>query len=229
MKYLNLVLIAALFYACNNYSSTEETINTALYQENNTIADSYSSEDTIFHEIYDFEPHIVSIQVGENYGLFDTLRKVAISPVKYDHIGYFARENCINFKKNNKLGFLDTSGTEIVAPRYDFVIGFADGLAAVELNEKWGYINKKGEVVVPIEFDMAWLFKDGLGAVEKNYKWGFINTKGSYVINPIYDAVSYDFVEGGANVSIGSDHFYIDRKGKRIRESMPYKEYTQTP
>ncbi len=97
------------------------------------------------------------------------------------------------------------------------------------MGDKWGYIDTSGKVIIAVEFDLAWEFKINYGAVLKNNKWGFINKKGQYVIQPIYDQVSRDFDKKTkvANVSIANHHFFIDLKGRIIKDSKPYDEYTQ--
>jgi len=61
-------------------------------------------------------------------------------------------------------GLCDTKGTIIISPKYDDVLDFSEGLAAVNLGAKfgltpwrqggkWGFINTRGEVIVPLEFE----------------------------------------------------------------------------
>lgn len=202
----------------------EDTIATALDYSDNQIS---KTQDTIFAKIYgDFEPGICSIRIDNKWGLFDSITKKAIGEIKYDEIGSFADEKLIDFIMDKKYGYLNENGQEIVKAKYDFTTGFSNGLASVEFNEKWGYINTKGEEVIPLIYEMAWTFKGSTGAVKKNENWGFIDKSGKYVLQPIYDNVSYDFDSTGvANVSIGSEHFYINRKGKRIANSVPYEKF----
>ena len=56
-------------------------------------------------------------------------------------------------QKEDKYGYVDTNGVEIVAPKYEDARKFIKDLAPVKLNGKWGFINKKGEIVVPIKYD----------------------------------------------------------------------------
>ena len=41
---------------------------------------------------------------------------------------------------NGKCGAIDKSGNEVVPLKYDDIMGFREGLAAVKLNGKWGFI-----------------------------------------------------------------------------------------
>lgn len=224
-RYITIIL-PVFFSSCGSPSKqTEETINTALSYD---YISSGNSSDTIYERIYgDFAPNIIPIKVKNKYGLYDTSEHKAITEIKYDNIGSFAHEGTVDFTVNKKYGYLNFEGREIVEPKYDFTFGFSNGLASVKLNEKYGYINMQGNVVIPIEYDMAWDFNRGIGAVKKDGKWGFINTKGKYVLDPIYDDVTRDFDDtiGVANVSIANQHFFINRKGKRIRDSKPFEKF----
>lgn len=225
IKYFTIAVVVFL-YSCRNPSNqTKDTINTAL--EHNTIS-SGTTTDTIRNKILgDFSPHVIAIKVNGKYGLYDTLQKKTVTEVKYDYIGSFANENTIDFRVNNKYGYVDPEGNEIVDPTYDHTSGFSDGLASVMANEEWGYINKQGKVVIPIEYEMAWTFKSGLGAVKKDGKWGFINIKGEYILDPIYDNVTRDFDDTlhVANVTVSGQHFFINKKGKRLSDSKPYEKF----
>jgi hypothetical protein len=48
-------------------------------------------------------------------------------------------------KKNGKWGYIDKTGTVVIAPQFDQVVGalgFPEGLAPVKKGGKWGYIAK---------------------------------------------------------------------------------------
>ena len=58
--------------------------------------------------------------------------------------------------KNDKWGYIDTTGNVIIPFKYEYGnILFTGGLAPVNLNGKYGYIDKTGAEVVPIEY-MSW-------------------------------------------------------------------------
>ena len=89
---------------------------------------------------------------------------------------------------NDKLGFIDISGKEVVPVIYDNVEGFyrtlnehtvfdnhvkfSEGLLGVYLNKKWGFVNKKGEEIIPFQFDRVEKFSNGMAKVELNGKVG---------------------------------------------------------
>ena len=47
-------------------------------------------------------------------------------------------------KKNNKWGYIDEKGTEVIPCKYEYVANFAEGVLAVQLNGKWGAFDKQG-------------------------------------------------------------------------------------
>ena len=91
--------------------------------------------------------------------------------------------------------------TELIAPKYENVGTFSEGLAAVKENGKWGYIDTEGNTVIPFQYDLAYSFNEGLAIVgtktthqEEEYSYdtymmGFIDHKGKYTpfLMPNYD------------------------------------------
>ena len=116
---------------------------------------------------------------------------------------------------NDKWGYINKEGKEVVKPIYDHALDFHEGLAAVCLNGKWGYINKEGKEVVKPIYDEASDFHEGLAAVCLNDKWGYINKEGKEVVKPIYDYVD-NFHEGLAAVESNGKWGYINKEGKEV-------------
>ena len=52
-------------------------------------------------------------------------------------------------KLDEKNGFIDGTGKEIVPPKYDHVDDFKEGFARVELDGKYGFIDRTGKEVIP--------------------------------------------------------------------------------
>ena len=76
----------------------------------------------------------------------------------------------------------------MIAPKYDLVDKFYDGIARIKLNGKVGFIDKTDkEIVSPkyqshIGFDELYRLSEGLARVILNDKYGFINKNGVEVI-----------------------------------------------
>ena len=88
---------------------------------------------------------------------------------------------------NNKYGYKNSEGKEVVTPKYDLAYGFTEGMAAVRLNGKYGYINETGKEIVAPKYDFTWKFIGGYAAVKLAGKTGFIDLSGKEVIAPIYE------------------------------------------
>jgi len=133
---------------------------------------------------------------------------------------------------SGKWGFVDREGNVIVEPIYDSVspinpnvpsslfgmIGFSEGLAAVQLGDYWGFVNTTGEVAIPIEFDRVGHFSEGLAFVEKGDKQGYINKMGEFVILFENAFIGSPFSEGLAAVWTEERYGYIDKTGEFVIE-----------
>jgi hypothetical protein len=59
-------------------------------------------------------------------------------------------------KKNQKWGFIDTTGKEVLSFDYDDVTGgFVEDLVGVKKDGLWGYIDRKGNLVIPYQYKLA--------------------------------------------------------------------------
>lgn len=90
----------------------------------------------------------------------------------YEEEGFFR----IVDDNTNKMGFANNQGQIIIAPEYDFVLPFSDGLSAFNIGGeqiqfedghstfsggKWGFIDHDGKIVFPAIFNSAWGFDHG--------------------------------------------------------------------
>ena len=119
---------------------------------------------------------------------------------------------------NDKLGFINEKGEEIIPCKYDIARDFAsNGLAAVRVDGKFGYINEKGEEIIPCKYDIAKDFaSNGLAAVNVDGNNGYINEKGEEIIPCKYD-IAKDFASNGlAAVKVDRKYGYINEKGEEI-------------
>jgi len=127
-------------------------------------------------------------------GLSDVLRRTHMQ----DQIGT---------DRNNyyppKYFFIDRTGKVVIdAGKYERVLGFSEGLAAVRDNRGWGFIDKGGKEVVEPRFQAAGNFSEGLAEVQVDGLWGFIDKQGRMMIEPQYELAN-PFSEGIAVVVKG--------------------------
>lgn len=76
--------------------------------------------------------------------------------------------------KAGKFGFVNTTGKEVIAPKYAEASNFNEGLALVKSLGKYGFIDKTGKEVIKPQFEDAMSFSEGLAAVKVNGSWGYI-------------------------------------------------------
>ena len=64
----------------------------------------------------------------------------------YDWVGDFS-EGLATVKLNDKYGYIDKTGREVIPCKYDDAWNFSEGFAKVALNGKYGYIDETGKEV----------------------------------------------------------------------------------
>lgn len=121
-------------------------------------------------------PFTSFMNAAEKYG-FKNAKGVIIVQPKYDNIrrnhseglqGVNIGEN--EFAGGGKWGFIDFTGKEVIALKYDDVKDFSEGKAAVKLRGRWGYIDKNGNELTPFQYAEAGDFSNGKATVILNGK-----------------------------------------------------------
>jgi hypothetical protein len=136
----------------------------------------------------------------------------------YDYVGSFSDGRaCVEL--NNKYGFVDVDGNEVIPLKYDDAGYFYEGRVCVKLNEKCGFVDTEGNVVIPLKYDDVDEFSEERARVRHNEKYGFVDTEGNEVVPLKYDWVD-SFYEGRAVI-----HLIIN--GERIEGEVDLdgKEY----
>ena len=95
-------------------------------------------------------------------------------------------------EKDGKCGLLDKATGKEILTKFDAMMPFSGGLAAVRKKDKWGFINVKGEVVIKPAFYSSGYFIEGQAYVrlaEKGDLYGYIDMNGKIIENPNPDAL----------------------------------------
>ncbi|MGY6561768.1 MAG: WG repeat-containing protein [Luteibaculaceae bacterium] len=117
------------------------------------------------------------------------------------------------YELNGKFGFINAKGQVRVAPDYEWVGSFSDGLAQAGKNGKTGFINKFGNWVIEPIYDDAEPFFNSFSAVELNGYFGLIDRTGNQIIKPTFADVG-KASEGFVAVANEQDLYgYFDYKG----------------
>ena len=77
--------------------------------------------------------------------------------------------------------------TVAIAPRFQSVGHFHNGLAPAQENDLWGFIDTTGAWVVQPQYEGVLRGKNGRFGIQQNGLWGFIDVGGEVVIAPAYD------------------------------------------
>jgi len=137
----------------------------------------------------------------------------SIVPPNFDVATKFGNNGLAKVQKNNKWGYIDLKGEEIVKLYFDEIGDFDHGLVPAKANGKWTYFNAQGHPALPARFDaVSGTWSSGLAAVREDGKWGYIDLKGETVVAPTYDR-AVDFHNGLAKVESDGKWGVIDARG----------------
>lgn len=129
---------------------------------------------------------------------------------------------------NNKWGFENDTGTQIVSAKYDGVGEFTNGFAPVFKDGKWGFINEQGKEITPISYTGVANFRDGFAPVLNGSKWGMINSTGQVVVPFEYEQLYYFDSRGKANAMKNGKWGKVDKQGKVVVPFMYDKSDIET-
>lgn len=111
-----------------------------------------------------------------------------------------------------KSGFIDASGQFRIAPIFDEVLPFSEGLAAVRDGEKWGFIDTSGHLVISPKFKAAYYFREGVSAIESDAGDVLIDTSGKVLASGFN--VTELVAEGRVPATRKEKSGYLDLLGK---------------
>ncbi|MBI2282730.1 MAG: WG repeat-containing protein [Bacteroidetes bacterium] len=132
-------------------------------------------------------------------------------------------------KFDEKYGFLDTAGNQLIPFIYDEMFAFSSGLARVKSGGKFGYINSKGALVFPLQYDEADDFKLGEAKVKEGGKDYRLTAKGDVAFVP-KDPNAFVTTKGDKNLRYGKKNngkwSIIELNGKPV--SVEYDSIKET-
>lgn len=174
-----------------------------------------------FDEITLLSDQLIRVKQNGKYGLVNR-KGIRVISCEYDEMILFDY-GLVKAKINNRYRIIDENGIKVISYEYDSICNFEEGLALVKLNNKYGFIDKTGIEITPQRYAYAEGFKEGLALVyKKNKGWGFINSSGKEIITCQFDDAE-SFIGRTAIVSLDGEEFYIDKKGNRIKDKLPYR------
>ncbi|MFR3216465.1 MAG: WG repeat-containing protein [Dysgonomonas mossii] len=122
-------------------------------------------------------------------------------------------------KVNQKYGFIDNTGEEIVPCIYDLAYPFSEGFALIKINDLYGFIDTTGKEVISPKYIQARDFNDGYAWVQQtNSTYAFID-KLENITSVNFDFVS-PFNDGLAivayNKQSGETYAIINNEGELV-------------
>lgn len=129
----------------------------------------------------------LKIWYGKKLGYYWSDGTPFVEP-KWKSVREFSEGRGAVAKSENKWGFVDSTGVEVVVPQYYKCGDFHSGLAAVKTTKDsggWGYIDLNGNMIIQPQFRTADDFAGELAAVStENGLYGIINKKGEWFLKP---------------------------------------------
>lgn len=142
-------------------------------------------------------------------------QELAAATKKYDKL-YEFHEGLARVCKDEKFGFIDKLGNEIISCKYDDAEDYDKGISVVTLGDKKGAINQQGNMVIPCKYDNINLCKDdSLAAAFVNETSGFIDLEGNVVVPFGYEYCG-TFSEGLADVRKNGLIGFVDKNGRLV-------------
>lgn len=162
-----------------------------------------------------FSGGLALVKKGDEFGMIDVSGNTVV-PIKYNIIEKY-NEQVYKVAAGGKIkdgvlmdekyGFVNKDGKEILKPEYDEVGAFINGLAYVLKGDLYGYIDTEIHIIVPVKYKAVGMFNsDGLvwvnegGKFEKSTptkvsggKYGIYDHKGNVIVPVQYKLVGTFF------------------------------------
>jgi len=149
------------------------------------------------------------------YGVVDT-RGNLVAACIYSKIFPFSEEYAAVLSKENKIGFINIQGKEMIPCIYEYdeyeEYGFHEGLAYVRSGDKYGYVDHTGKVVINFQYGSTWNFSDGCAYVSGDGKNSFIDPQGKTIVDLSKYEDLEEYSEGLVGVSDGKKWGFVDGK-----------------
>ena len=132
-----------------------------------------------YETVLDLDAGFYKIINNNKVGLADPSGKIIQKP-KYDAIMAKNEQGLIRVVSNEKMGFLNLKGVEVLPPTYTNIEKPKDGLMKVKKGDKYGFINATTlKEVTPCEYTYIYPLQNGKYKVIKGSLSGYLNSDGS--------------------------------------------------
>ncbi len=111
-------------------------------------------------------------------------------------------EDFVAFREGDSWGYRRSDGSVAIAPRFDAVGPFSEGLARVRAGKAWGFIDHTGSYLIEPRFEQARHFSGGHAKVKEDGRWGMIDAAGAW----LEDIESQSFIDDRGRFVSEQDH-----------------------
>lgn len=131
------------------------------------------------------------------------------------------RNDLASARRDNKVGLIDTSLTELLPPEYDDIGAYSNDRMKVKKDHHWGYTDERFRMRIPTVYDDAYYFQyPMLTKVTQNKKKGIIDRYGRQVIPLNYTQISFDYACDRIYADKGDDGIDVyDMEGRLLLAS----------
>ena len=152
-----------------------------------------------YDEARNFDNGLAVVRKGENLGVINESAK-EILPLKFNLIDKY-NDNIFRVAtggkikdgvlENEKYGFVDRNGYELLKPEYNEIGNFTNGIAYIRKGKNYGYINDSIRVIVPCEFNSIGSFNDDgfVWVCKLSTFYGIYNSQGKVIVPVKYKSV----------------------------------------
>jgi hypothetical protein len=132
------------------------------------------------------------VSINNRSGYVNEKGKEAI-PAKFDipisKMSNYFKEGIFIYKENDKWGAIDSTGVNLIKPKFDSLTDFAWGYSIGSIRDNFYIINKTGKAQRILKYDKITKCTYGLALVSINQKYGLIDQNGKFLSQIIYDAI----------------------------------------
>lgn len=135
---------------------------------------------------------------------------------KYEYIDPYLRNGLILVRQNEKYGYIDKTGKEVIPPRFDGIGGAFHDRFVIKLGEKYGLIDSSEKEIIPTKYDGINLSTPCV-IVKIGGKYGLVDYTGKEIISPRYDDIGgYAPPSDTFGIKLGEKYGLIKSSGKVI-------------
>jgi hypothetical protein len=147
---------------------------------------------TSFDEANDFENGVARVKHEKEWALIDLNGNFICQSSKFIKIESFNADGLAIVQMDGTRRYyaiINQKGEKITHKKYNKILPFTNGFAAVRTKKGYCFINCSGEEVINSNLKNVKPFTENIAAVQVDGKWGYIDTLGSFILTPKYSKV----------------------------------------